>query len=121
MGYVSGTKTVGASFGYDDKIHSLEPPVLPAEAESFADMAFDSIAADGVAALAAHREAEPGVFQIVVKPKYNKPPGVLFQPAVIDAAEFDWPPEMKVLWKRKISHGGWPKRPAFSCPSAAGG
>lgn len=72
---------------------------MPAEAEGLPDMAFDPIAADGVAELAAHREPEPGMLQIVGKSKYNKTPGVYFQPAVIDTAEFDRPTKMKVLWK----------------------
>jgi hypothetical protein len=84
-------------------------------------MALDSVAANGVAELAAHRESQPGMLQVVGKSKHDKTPGVLFLPAVIDAAELDWPTEMIMLWKRKISHSGWPRRPAFSCPSADGG
>ncbi len=61
------------------------------------------------------------MFQVVVEPEDDKASGVLLDPAVVDAAELDWPPEMKMLRKGKISHGGWPRRPAFSCPSAAGG
>ena len=84
-------------------------------------MALDSVAADGVAELAAYRKPEPGMLQVVVEPKKNEPPGVFLDAAVVDAAELDRPSEMKMLRKGKISHGGWPRRPAFSCPSAAGG
>ena len=119
--YVCKADIGPAALRNDDDIGAFQLPGSPVQPDRFADEALDPVAPYSVSVFSAYRKAEAGVIHAVPATEHDETPGVPLHPAGVGCAEIFRPPQVKVLRKGELSHGGRLKRTAAFFPFAAAG